>query len=147
VRSLMLLGTVISAVAVAGCGGTSSGTDAGNGNTNQNSTFVCDQVLSNGHFCWEYSAPVASITAFTEQCQARGGTSPSSCSHTGAVGACRVVAGTSPATVTTTSWFYFGEASTLKLACTAETTGNIDAPRHLMVDKREPFDLALRGRS
>lgn len=100
-----------------GCGGSNS------------ASYSCDITKSGTHTCSDYSVSVTSgdISALTgagqTACTSQGGTSVASCSHTGAVGGCKITSSASSGgnTVTNvaTSWYYSGTAANVMTLCTA----------------------------
>jgi hypothetical protein len=108
----------------AGCGGkvvldggstASTGTGTGTGDG-----FACDFTTSGAHICEAIVDPTASeISALQTACNAEGGTTPSACSTTNALGTCSESAGGLTASIT-----YYADSSSItaseaQQACTA----------------------------
>jgi hypothetical protein len=92
-----------------------------NGGNGGNGVFSCDIQNAATHSCTDYSFSGASdpTSAWKQGCSQAGGTAGSGCSHSGAVGGCKVTASSSGVSVTTTTWYYFGDAATVMSACSA----------------------------
>jgi len=109
-RALALVATLLT---VSACGGTNDILGGG--------TFSCD-LTKDGHSCLDYSwgGGAFSSAAVSAACTSQGGTAGSGCSHTGAVGGCKLTTDSGGVTVNTTSWFYAGTAADLMTSCTAQ---------------------------
>ncbi len=102
-----VLTSVALALAAAGCGGASS--------VNR---FSCDLTVAGMHTCTDSSWTGSySTTALSSACTQSGGTAGSSCTTSGAVGGCTASSNAGNASLTTTTWYFDGTASTLMLAC------------------------------
>lgn len=91
-------------------GGGSAGATSG--------TYACDIQVAGTHSCTEYSwtGGVYSTTAWQQACA---GSTPSSCSHSGAVFGCKISTHSGAVSVSTTTWYYSGLRSTYESACSA----------------------------
>ena len=109
-RALTLAATLLT---VSACGGSN---DILGG-----STFSCD-ISKDSHICIDYSWSGGAFTSAVESaaCTSQGGTAGTACSHSGAVGACKLTTESGGTTLNTTSWYYAGKAADLMTACTAQ---------------------------
>lgn len=95
-------------LAITGCGNDDSG------------SFSCDVVDSGGtHTCTEseWTGITETSATLTSSCQSGGGTAVSSCTHTGALGGCKIVVKMGGGSSTNTAWYYTGTAATLMQSC------------------------------
>lgn len=94
-----------------GSGGGSSGPTSG--------TYACDQTVAGTHSCFDYTwnGGAYSTAAWTSACTNASGRPVTSCSRSGAVAGCRVTTTSAGVSLSTTTWYYSGAASTVSMAC------------------------------
>ena len=127
-RRMMTTFALAVLVVLCGCGGDSgnsgtgggtggAGTGGGNGGGNGGATsgvFSCDTQIATVHNCADYSWTGGVYTTSTWQsaCTGSGGTGGTGCSHSNAVGGCKVTSSAGAVSISTTTWYYSGGGTT-----------------------------------